>query len=160
LMERTGTVISGSSALHLFQAKSKAVALQDLDIYVTREFEEIVLEHLKEVEGYKVKKTATRRIDYDSSAITKVHKLAHKKKKIDVIITDWASAIVPILQYHSTVVMNYITARTFVSLYPKWTNQMKSLVNPCIYMDDKSNLRTALALMKYIRRGFDVSAEP
>ncbi|KAG2038930.1 hypothetical protein BDR03DRAFT_953141 [Suillus americanus] len=70
------------------------------------------------------------------------------------------SPIVPILQYHSTVVMNYMTARTFVSLYPEWIKEKKSLLNPAVCMDNKINLQTVLALMKYVRRGFYVSAEP
>ncbi|KAG1797051.1 uncharacterized protein HD556DRAFT_1306747 [Suillus plorans] len=53
VIECTGSIIAGSSALHLFQAKSEALALQDLDIYATQEFEETLLEHFKGKEGYK-----------------------------------------------------------------------------------------------------------
>ncbi|KAG2037876.1 hypothetical protein BDR03DRAFT_982062 [Suillus americanus] len=81
-------------------------------------------------------------------------------KKVDLIITEWASAIMPILQYHSMAVMNYMTARTFISLYPKWTKDMKSLVNPCMYLQDTTNIRTVEALMKYVGRRFNITAEP
>lgn len=160
MMEETGTIIGGSSALQLFQAKSEAFVLWDMDVYVTKDFEEEVIDHLKEDEDYKVTRTVMRKRNYDSSSIIKVNKLARGNQMIDVIVTDWASAIVPILQYHSTAVMNYITARTFTSLYPKWTRDKKSLVNPAVYLDDKSDVSTALALMKYVGRGFNVSAEP
>ncbi|KAG1902612.1 uncharacterized protein F5891DRAFT_929202, partial [Suillus fuscotomentosus] len=81
-------------------------------------------------------------------------------KKVDIMVTDRASTIVPIMQYHSTAVMNYITAHTFVSLYPKWMNDRKTLVNPATYMDDRTNIAMVLALTKYMQRGFDVKAEP
>ncbi|KAG1836196.1 hypothetical protein DFJ58DRAFT_847082 [Suillus subalutaceus] len=160
LMERTGTVVSGSSALHLFQPKPNVLRLQDLDVYATEEFSQKVLNHFKDDEEYEVTNTVKWRRDYNSSAISRVHKLEKNGKLVDVIITNWASAIIPVLQYHSTIVMNYMTAHTFISLYPEWTKAGKSLVNPAVYMGEKSNLQTVLALMKYIRRGFYVSAEP
>ncbi|KAG0701023.1 hypothetical protein DFH29DRAFT_876203 [Suillus ampliporus] len=101
LIEQTGSVISG--------------------------IEEAVMRHFKDTEGYEVMNTVLRKKEYDSSAITKITKLAKGKNKIDVIITNWASAIVPILQYHSTAVMNYITAHSLISLYPTWTAEKKSL---------------------------------
>ncbi|KAG1811918.1 hypothetical protein EV424DRAFT_1302830, partial [Suillus variegatus] len=160
LLERTGTVISGSSMLHLFQAKSAAITLRDMDIYATHEFEGEILSHLKEKEGYKEDLKTERKAEYNTSAIKRIYKLEKGKKKIDLIITEWASAIVPILQFHSTAVMNYMTARTFVSLYPKWTKDMKSLVNPRMYLHDSTNIQTVTALMKYVRHGFHVTAEP
>ncbi|KAG1780904.1 hypothetical protein EV702DRAFT_963291 [Suillus placidus] len=159
LLDTTGTVISSSSALHLFQAKVNALRLH-MDIYVTHKFEEEVMSYLKATEEYKVKHKSERKTEHDSSAIQKIFKLEKGDKKIDVIITDWASAIIPILQFHSTVVMNYITARTLVSLYPNWMKENRGLVNPCMYLDNTTNLRTVLALMKYVNRGFDLSAEP
>ncbi|KAG2030226.1 hypothetical protein BDR03DRAFT_1017356 [Suillus americanus] len=117
LLDRTGTVISGSSALHLFQAKSGAVAVKDMDIYATHEFEEEMLNHFKTQEGYKVTLISHQKTEYDSSTVNKVYKMEKETKKVDLIITEWASAIMPILQYHSMAVMNYMTACTFVSLY-------------------------------------------
>ncbi|KAG2084535.1 uncharacterized protein F5147DRAFT_659799 [Suillus discolor] len=144
IMERTGSIIAGSSALHLFQAKSEALELQDLDVYAMQEFEGTLLEHFKDKEGYKGPKSIARKKEYDSSAITKVHKLQNGEKRVDIMITDWASAIVPIVQYHSTA----------------WTKDKKNLVNPITYMDDRNNISTILALMKYMQRGFRTSAEP
>ncbi|KAG1884137.1 hypothetical protein F4604DRAFT_1538133, partial [Suillus subluteus] len=160
LLDRTGTVISGLSALHLFQAKSGAIAVKDMDIYATHEFEEEILNHFKEQEGYEVTLISHRKTEYDSSTVKKVYKMEKDTKKVDLITTEWASAIVPILQYHSMAVMNYMTAHTFVSQYPKWTKDMKSLVNPHMYLQDATNIQTVAALMKYIWRGFIVTAEP
>ncbi|KAG2121283.1 hypothetical protein DEU56DRAFT_760764 [Suillus clintonianus] len=160
LVERTRSVILGSSTLHLFQAKSDALGLQDLDVCAMQEFEEAMMSHFKDIEEYELMNTVVRKTEYDSSAIMKIVKLAKGKKKIDVIITDWASATIPILQYHSTAVMNYMTAHTLISLYPTWTADKKSLVNPAIYMDDRTNLHTVNVLMKYAHPVFHINAEP
>ncbi|KAG1868398.1 hypothetical protein F4604DRAFT_1584797 [Suillus subluteus] len=160
LLERTGLVMSGSSTLHLVQAKAEAVHLRDMDVYVTVEFEESVMEYFKKEEGYKVTNKSRQKSEYDSLVVTKVYKLEKNGKKVDIIFTEYASAIVPILQYHSTAVMNYITACSLMSLYPQWTKEKKSLVNPCMYTDDCTNICTVLALMKYTCRGFHVTAEP
>ncbi|KAG2047488.1 hypothetical protein BDR06DRAFT_897247, partial [Suillus hirtellus] len=160
LLERTGTVISGLSTLHLFQAESAAIRLQDMDIYATHEFEAEILSHLKEKEGYKEGQKTERRTEYDTSVIKRIYKLEKGKEKIDLIITEWVSAIVPILQFYSTAVMNYMMAHTFISLYPKWTKDMKSLVNPQMYLHDSTNIQMVTALMKYIRHAFCINAEP
>ncbi|KAG1875263.1 hypothetical protein C8R48DRAFT_543622, partial [Suillus tomentosus] len=150
------TVISGSSALHLFQAKSTAITLQDMDIYAMHEFEEKILSHLKEKEGYKEGLKTKRKAEYNTSAIKRIYILEKGKEKIDLIITEWVSAIVPILQFHSTAVMNYMMVHTFISLYPKWTKDMKSLVNPQMYLHDSTSIQMVTALMKYVRHGFCV----
>ncbi|KAG1793308.1 uncharacterized protein HD556DRAFT_1214509, partial [Suillus plorans] len=160
LLERTGTVISGSSALHLVQAKARSVGLRDMDIYATLEFEDEVMNHFKAAEGYKVTSKGGRKQGYDTSAVQKVCELDKEGKKVDIIITDWPNVIMPVLQYHSTAVMNYITAHSLVCLYPQWTKEKKSLVNPRMYLEDGTNVRGVMALMKYVRRGFQVTTEP
>ncbi|KAG1878820.1 hypothetical protein F4604DRAFT_1679708 [Suillus subluteus] len=45
----------------------------------------------------------------------------------------------------------YMTVRSFASLYPEWTKEMKNLVNPRMYLDGTTNVRTVTALIKYER---------
>jgi hypothetical protein len=131
-----------------------------MDVYVTEAFEKQILDHLKEKEGYGGVKEIVCKRDYDSSAISKIYKLQKGGKKIDLIITDWTCAIAPILQFHTTCVMNYVTARALVCLYPRWTCENKGFVNPRLYQDAYTNLKTVDGLMKYVRRGFRISADP
>lgn len=159
LLERTGTVISGSSALHLIQAKSEALKLNDLDLYVTHEFDKEVMKHMKG-EGYEVKRESERKTEYDNSAMKKVYKLTKNNHEVDIIVTDWACAIIPIMQYHSTAVMNYMMAHSLVCLYPEWTRNRQSFVNPQMYLNNGTNIHTIMALMKYVRKGFHMSADP
>ncbi|KAG2148937.1 hypothetical protein DEU56DRAFT_712029, partial [Suillus clintonianus] len=160
VLDCTGSLVSGSSALCLVQAEAEAVMTQDLDFYVTEPFEAEVVKHFKENEGYVSKQDVVKKPEYDSSAISKIIKLAKGEKKVDIIITHWTCAITPILQFHSTAVMNYVTARSIVCLYPRWTTANMSFVNPQMYVCAKTNLRTVDVLMKYIRRGFKISADP
>ncbi|KAG2738970.1 hypothetical protein P692DRAFT_20841582 [Suillus brevipes Sb2] len=122
VLDRTGTIVSGSSALTLVQAEAGAIMMGDMDVYATEMFEEEVMKYFKDKEGYLSIQDVVRKNQYDSSAISKIHKLMKGDKKIDLIITDWTSAIAPILQFHSTAVMNYITAQSVVCLYPRWTS--------------------------------------
>lgn len=138
IMDRTGTVISGSTALGLLQAEAESVTSQDLNVYATETFEKEILGHLKEGEGYNEVKEVEHQPDYDGSAVKKIFKLEKEEKMIDVIITHWTCAIAPIPQFHTTSVMNYITARELVCLYPQWICDNKGFVNPRLYMEGKT----------------------
>lgn len=160
LLDRTGSVVSGSCALTLLQAEREAIVGCDMDVYTTEKFETEVLDHFKEREGYKCMEEVKKKTEYDSSAILKMHKLQNEDMEVDIIVTDWKCALAPVVQFHSTAVMNYITARSIVCLYPRWTTANKSLVNPRMYLENLTHLRTLHVLMKYRRRGFRVSADP
>ncbi|KAG1855295.1 hypothetical protein F4604DRAFT_1685776 [Suillus subluteus] len=161
IMDRTGTVISGSTTLGLVQAKAGSVTSQDMDVYATQTFEKEILVHLKEGEGYNEVREVVRQPDYDGSAIKKIYKLEKEEKKIDVIVMHWTCTIAPILQFHTTSIMNYVTTCKLMCLYPCWTCDNKGFVNPCLYLEGKTNLSTVDGLMKYyVRQGFRISANP
>jgi TPP-dependent indolepyruvate ferredoxin oxidoreductase alpha subunit len=105
---------------------------------------------LKEKEGYKEVKEMECQTVYDNSTMKKIVKMKKENKKIDVIITHWTCAIAPILQFHTTSMMNYITAHSLVCLYPHWTCEDKGFMNPCLYMEGKMNLNAVDSLMKYV----------
>lgn len=110
-----------------------------------------MLDHLKNKEGYVISQNTAEKTDYDSSAISKIYRLVSGEKKVDVIITHWTCTLAPIFQFHSTVVMNYITARSVICLYPRWTTASKGLIHPRMYLDNMTHLRTVHELMKYKR---------
>jgi hypothetical protein len=160
LLKFTGSVVLGSNGLNLIMPKSQEFAVHDIDIYATEKYEHVMVEYLKCEEGYTVTHKMCRKTEYDSGAIAKVYKLENEEKRMDIIVTHWNCAIAPILQFHSTIVMNYITADSIVSMYyPEWTCQSKGFIHPRLYMEDMTNLRTVQALMKYVRHGFKLYAE-
>ncbi|KAG2108802.1 hypothetical protein BD769DRAFT_1365826 [Suillus cothurnatus] len=160
VLECTGSVISGSSAVNLILPKSEEFKIDNMDIYTTEKYAEVVIEYLKKEESHEVNKRFKQKTEYDNNAIKRVVKLKNGKKKIDVMVTHWNCAIIPILQFHSTLVMNCVTAHTIVSMYPDWTCARKGFVHPQMYLNDKSNTHTVEALMKYTHRGFKLFSEP
>ncbi|KAG1894175.1 uncharacterized protein F5891DRAFT_985289 [Suillus fuscotomentosus] len=160
MMEDTGSVVSGSSALSLIRPEAEELRARDMDVYVTEAFEEEVLKHLKEKEGYAGAGDVVLKQEYNDSAMAKIFKLEKGEKKVDVIVTHWTAAVVPILQFHMTSVMNYITADSLVCLYPRWTTEKKGFINPRLYLEGKSTLHTVEGLMKYVGRGFKIRADP
>ncbi|KAG1851155.1 hypothetical protein F4604DRAFT_1542189, partial [Suillus subluteus] len=133
---------------------------RDMDIYTTEKFETEVLDHLKNVEGYECTKEMVRKTDYGNTAIFKVHKLVRGELQVDIIITHWTCALAPILQFHSTTVMNYVTVCSIVCLYPHWTTVNKGFIHPQMYLENRTHLHTLYGLMKYKRQGFLLSANP
>ncbi|KAG2151978.1 hypothetical protein BD769DRAFT_1658425 [Suillus cothurnatus] len=160
LLNRTGSVVSGSCALSLVQAEREAIIPKDMDIYTTEKFETEVLDHLKNKEGYECIKEKVKKTDYDNTAISRVHKLVREEQQVDVITTHWTCALAPILQFHSTAVMNYVTARSIICLYPRWTATNKSFIHPQMYLENRTHLHTLYGLRKYQRRGFLLSTNP
>lgn len=57
----------------------------------------------------------------DAACIKSVTKLTRKNRKIDVIESAERLAIASIVHFHSTLVMNYLTADSLVLLYPRLT---------------------------------------
>ncbi|KAG1893300.1 uncharacterized protein F5891DRAFT_985967 [Suillus fuscotomentosus] len=160
LLKFTESIISGSNALNLIMPQSQQVVAHNIDVYTTEQYELVVVEYLKNQEGYTVADKISPKPKYDGSAIARIYKLENGEKKIDIIVTHWKCVIAPVLQFHSTIVMNYITADDIVCMYPKWTCNRKGFINPQLYMEDKTNLRTVEALMKYTKQGFRLCAEP
>lgn len=110
VMDCMRTIISGSSALSLMQAEADALVVKDMDVYMTEQFEGAVVKHFKVNEKYNEVDEIVCKKEYDSSAISKIVILEKEEKKVDIIVSHWRCAIAPIIQFHLTSVMNYITS--------------------------------------------------
>ncbi|KAJ8580434.1 hypothetical protein M405DRAFT_706132, partial [Rhizopogon salebrosus TDB-379] len=151
LLSDTNSVVSGSCALSITQPKALALEPHDMDIYTTKVFEKRVLRFLAKQEGYGIYSEARTR--YTSSGMRDLFRLRRGKRAIDVVVTGHQSSLAPIFHFHSTIVMNYISADTICCVYPLWTSKNRGLVNPRLYKWDL-NLWALDSLMKYTRRGF------
>ncbi|KIK21720.1 hypothetical protein PISMIDRAFT_103556 [Pisolithus microcarpus 441] len=60
-------------------------------------------------------------LPYPHSHILTIFTLYRKTSKIDVIVSNSTTAISPIFQYHSTVLMNFITTHSVFCAYPQLT---------------------------------------
>jgi hypothetical protein len=97
---------------------------------------------------------------YDNKHIDRIIRLRNGNKSIDLIISTSQYALLPILQFHSTEVMNFISVSGFASMYPRLTLCNRGLINPMVLENGKPSIRTDHAITKYENRGFIVQRGP
>ncbi|KAI5981833.1 hypothetical protein EDD15DRAFT_2182588 [Pisolithus albus] len=123
-------VISGSTALHLLLPKrGTSWTPNDLDLYVPLHTSVELLQRLQ-WEGYAIaSQHPTNVAHYSYSHVHEVVVLCKGQRKIDMVISKTATALSPIFQFHSTAVMNFVSADTVFCSYPRLTLQGLSMVN-------------------------------
>ncbi|KAH6873737.1 hypothetical protein BKA70DRAFT_1240994 [Coprinopsis sp. MPI-PUGE-AT-0042] len=172
LLRQTNSVISGSFALKAVLASDFMPG--DIDIYCPRGCSEGILLFLKE-NGYEEEinykpgdsLNATTIVTeggiegdnhYDSAdtGIEEIHLLIHPDTgmKINIITSCMCSALIPILLFHSTLLMNWISQDGIICLYPELTMVKRGLQNEFPARD-----KTRKALLKYRERGFQILSE-
>lgn len=159
ILAACNAVISGSSVLYLLLPERDILWKPgDLDIYVCDKDLELLLRNLGSC-GYQVSTTEYGTDDpYPYSHIQKIFTLHHQKSKIDVIVSKTSTPISPIFQYHSTVVMNFLTANSLFCAYPELTLQKKSIINPFAVYGQALKRTTLQALLKYNKRGIQYTS--
>ncbi|KAI6148715.1 hypothetical protein BKA82DRAFT_118014, partial [Pisolithus tinctorius] len=130
ILHSCDAVVSGSCALHvLLPANETSWLPSDLDLYVSYRHLaclSVLLEH----KGYAI--VCQRTVDagpYGSSSIHAVVSFANGCHSIDVIVSSTVAAVSPIFEFHSTAMMNFISADHIYCAYPSLTLQEMSLVN-------------------------------
>lgn len=89
-----------------------------------------------------------------------VTKVTNGDVNIDVVESKSPSPFVPVFEFHTTVVMNFISADGFFSAYPSLTTERKALMNPLRIPDGRPTSKTVLCYRKYHDRGYDLSLTP
>ena len=73
-------------------------------------------------------------------------------EKIDLVVSVSTSSVLPVLAFHSTVVMNIFTGRSFVVLYPSLTfNDCTAILRNIDFM--KTPEKTMVSISKHLSRG-------
>ncbi|RXW19086.1 hypothetical protein EST38_g6764 [Candolleomyces aberdarensis] len=156
MMELTDTLLSGSF-VHPVLARGILIP-NDIDLFTDVESFGMVLSYLKK-KGYSHRRQiypqpqSPRRQGYGMNlqGIRLIFELRNKKAyKVNVIVSS-GRPLLPILQFHSTPVMNYISHHGVVLLYDITLYQF-GIVNR---VDPPARVQRCLA--KYERRGFDIS---
>ncbi|KAG6815564.1 hypothetical protein H0H93_009472, partial [Arthromyces matolae] len=132
LLDDAKAVISGSAALAVINGWTHTP--RDLDIYVSSWSLQTLLERLlDEYDMIYVREPRAPGDRYDriSSAIVSIHTLRFGRFTIDVMEAKHTS-MEPIFLFHSSVVMNAITAYSVFSAYPYLTSTMRNVVNSAI----------------------------
>ncbi|KAI6013877.1 hypothetical protein EDC04DRAFT_2579067 [Pisolithus marmoratus] len=124
------TVISGSTALYLLLPEcGTSWTPTDLDIYVPQDNSTLIQNQLK-VKGYStITQHVVNHIGYTYSDVCCVFVISDGKRKIDLVVSRTLMALSPILQFHSTAVMNFISTDTIFCCYSHLTLQCLSMVN-------------------------------
>ncbi|KAI6157013.1 hypothetical protein BKA82DRAFT_4380443 [Pisolithus tinctorius] len=160
ILRTCDAVMSGSCALHvLLPANETCWIPSDLDIYVScRHMACLSVAHLVDT-GYVV--VCQRTVDagpYGLSSIHLVVSFANDRQSIDVIVSSTVAAVSPIFEFHSTTMMNFISADHIFCAYPALTLHLMSLVNAGPIYFEPFGFRTMCALEKYGACGFVLEA--
>ncbi|KAG8965129.1 hypothetical protein FRC00_010466 [Tulasnella sp. 408] len=168
-MRHTKSVISGSTALAFVDGADWDS--QDLDIYTSKgRGRDMMLSHLIHIEGYKVEVVTGDDEEspeppaapiYKNSqikSVTKLSKQVYSKalkqdvtRRIDVIESVIPNSISPILRFHTSFVINWITSDSINVAYPKLTFAHIGLINSRIRLDHPKD---QIWREKYAGRGY------
>ncbi|PVG03863.1 hypothetical protein CPB86DRAFT_308721 [Serendipita vermifera] len=120
LMRKIGAVVAGSSALWFAVGMPNDRKANDLDIYTPRCLYEEIVDFLYE-EGYTTSREIGSEQYRETLPFSSVRRLVKEGKHIDVLESFDYTSVSPIIRSHSTATMNFITADSFVVLYPALT---------------------------------------
>ena len=115
-MAQSGAIISGSAALAMLQPQMQEPG--NIDFYVPprglAQLLKVVLAH-----GYELATPTLGEREYPPGVVLKlVHPVS--AARVDILVPA-KDVVEEVTEFHSTVVMNYVTYYSVVSLYPSWT---------------------------------------
>ncbi|KAJ7705913.1 hypothetical protein B0H16DRAFT_1223987, partial [Mycena metata] len=154
LLRITRGLISGSAAL--LMVTDMEFHPGDLDIYVPASQDKTALSLAQKRLGYELKSSSAR--TYENNAeIKRVHLLVKGHNKINIITTKGENAAIAVFRFHSTVVMNILTAWGLYCAYPSLTLKGKGVANlPVMLAEASYTLRTRECYEKYRNRGVEI----
>ncbi|KAH7917744.1 hypothetical protein BV22DRAFT_984209, partial [Leucogyrophana mollusca] len=160
MMRTHRCAISGSLALYFFDLTLEW-APADMDLYMPQQRRQRVVRYLT-AEGY----TPVQRADIHHSeynvncGIADVVTMCNSACTINVVVAAGRTCIAPIFCFHTTAVMNFLSADVFFCAYPTLTTSKKALCNPIAYSDGWPTTALALCYTKYANRGYSVRMNP
>ncbi|KAI5990040.1 hypothetical protein F5J12DRAFT_727769 [Pisolithus orientalis] len=151
-------VVLGSMALHLLLPASHTYSTlwlpTDLDIYVPFQSENLIA-CLLVGQGYCLHEpTSVDVAMYAGTSIHSAHAFLKGHYKIDVIVSVNAASIIPVFQFHTTTVMNFVSTDCIFCAYPALTMWACSPVNPMLLYIGGMHHKAIAPLWKYMLCGF------
>jgi hypothetical protein len=147
-MAQSGAIISGSAALAILQPQMQEPS--DIDFYVPprglAQLLKFVLAH-----GYELATPTLGEGEYTPKVVLKfVHPVS--AARVDVVVPA-KDVVEEVTEFHSTVVMNYVTYYGVVSLYPSWTMARVGAIV-------KKGAGESSCIQKYRDRGYTMVNDP
>ncbi|KAH7920569.1 hypothetical protein BV22DRAFT_1132961 [Leucogyrophana mollusca] len=156
LLRSSHSVVSGSLILRmLFPFNDAMWEPTDMDIYTPIENGGTFVSFLL-AEKYRVAPPDLIHASYSLSNISAVTSLIKGSRKVDVISSSTASAVIPVFQFHSTAMMSYMSANILFAAYPASTTAHGSIVNGSAFQENQFTMALCQALVKYSKRGFSI----
>lgn len=153
-LQQTQSVVSGSCALLVILPWS--FTPNDMDIYVPSVHAPRLLHLLSTRFGYVLDDDST---DYPGTVgMIAVYTLSNGHRFIQVISTISENPLKSLYKFHSTIVMNFVSARGICCAYPRLTSQRRGLKNRyAITSSPQPSVLILACFDKYQRRGFDLA---
>lgn len=166
LLSDSHSVISGSTVLSfMLPYGERTWTPKDLDLYTNKAGYTCVISALAH-HGYSINKVYTGYTAGNSQHDTTpeaigfgIDRVINMRNtldhSIDVIISVDKSPFIPIFNFHSTALMNFISGKGFFCAYPRLTSSQMSVVNPLGFPGlDTPTARIQACIQKYEERGF------
>ncbi|KAI6156794.1 hypothetical protein BKA82DRAFT_75165, partial [Pisolithus tinctorius] len=155
ILSACDAVVSGSVALRMVLPSNTCNwQSSDLNIYVPHH-NHVQLYNLLCKHNYIIVCNGRMNIEnYSPSTIYTVTTFRNGQKLINVIISRSASALSPIFQFHSMVMMNFFSADSLYCAYPSLTLRHHAMVNTASLHQHTFSASSIQALLKYKSCGF------
>ncbi|KAJ7758268.1 hypothetical protein B0H16DRAFT_1280291, partial [Mycena metata] len=152
LLRITRSIVSGSAALRMVSDIDFTPG--DLDIYTPLSQEETAMEIVQRDMNFQAVASRMPLGYTDHSGIFKVHRLEKGIKSINIIIVRGENPTEALFRFHSTVVMNCLTAFGLYCAYPSLTLSDYGVANlPVVLRDVGVRLNALECFEKYRVRG-------
>lgn len=154
VLNLTGSVVSGSAALVVVNPWS--FTPNDMDIYAPPTRSALLIELMATRFGYIVDAIA---VGYPQfSGISAIHTLKKGVHSVQVMVTSSENPLTAVFHFHSTTVMNFISAHGIYCAYPILTSQRRGLKNRYeLAHNGQSEEAVRLCLDKYAQRGYEIA---
>lgn len=165
MLQHTGSVISGSVALlALFPGTRAGIDFVpgDVDFYVPSSHKSAVLNFFVNTTSYR--SVTTDDTSYNPSGGIQEVLLLHDgvSRSVNIIVAIGDNALVPIIQFHSTFLMNWISHGGLTCTYRKMTFNQTGVIRAKYFpLDDPADRdNSKRVLEKYILRSMNVVVDP
>ncbi|KAJ7474498.1 hypothetical protein B0H11DRAFT_2236183 [Mycena galericulata] len=150
---RTRAVISGSVPVAVLT--NLPFTPNDVDMYVPEAEETAMLKALEDEQGFYRDATVNMRYP-DHLGFSTIHWYQKGDYKINVIVVIGDNALVVLLKFHSTIVMNFVSFHGIFCAYPELTEHNMGLASPAFWMEGPSFRRKKEGIEKYRARGAEM----
>ncbi|KAJ7720713.1 hypothetical protein B0H16DRAFT_1227641, partial [Mycena metata] len=151
-------IVSGSTALLMITDLDFQPG--DIDIYVPESQEDTAI--ALALKNHSFSLTKSMKPPYENNtAIKTVHWLKKDEKKMNIMVVKGENAVLAIFQFHSTVVMNFLSSTGVYCAYPSLTLSNRALPNlPIMLREIAAEGRCRDCYDKYRNRGITFEIDP